>query len=273
MSWLCRAKIAYPFVFPMLKAGVFRGNVVHLHTFKYLSTMKIGIISAMDSEHRQLADRLQQKKESGEGRFRYVEGRLGQNDVVLTQCGIGKVNAAVGAAELIRRHRPDCIISTGVAGGIDTVLRVGDVVASDRLVYHDVYCGNDGTQYGQIQGMPLYYEADSSLLRHALDLNNSASLESRIHGGLICTGDRFVEAADELATIKGHFPQGLAVDMESAAIAQTCYIYGVPFLSFRIISDTPGAHDNNFAQYKDFWATMAERSFQTTWAFLKGVKG
>ena len=92
--------------------------------------MKIGIISAMDSEHRQLADRLSQKRESGEGRFRYVEGILGRNDVVLTQCGIGKVNAAVGAAELIRRHRPDCIVSTGVAGGIDAGLRVGDVVAA-----------------------------------------------------------------------------------------------------------------------------------------------
>ena len=121
--------------------------------------MKIGIISAMDSEHRQLADRLSQKRESGEGRFRYVEGILGRNDVVLTQCGIGKVIAAVGAAELIRRHRPDCIVSTGVAGGIDAGLRVGDVVASDRMVYHDVYCGNDGTRYGQVQGKPLYYAA------------------------------------------------------------------------------------------------------------------
>lgn len=170
--------------------------------------MKIGIISAMDSEHRQLADRLSQKKESGEGRFRYVEGLLGRNDVVLTQCGIGKVNAAVGAAELIRRYRPDCIVSTGVAGGIDACLRVGDVVASDRLVYHDVYCGNDGTRYGQVQGMPLYYEASPQLLRHALELNDGAGLESRIHGGLICTGDRFVEDTAELAAIKRHFPRG-----------------------------------------------------------------
>ena len=231
--------------------------------------MKIGIISAMDSEHRQLADRLSQKRESGDGRFRYVEGILGRNDVVLTQCGIGKVNAAVGAAELIRRHRPDCIVSTGVAGGIDAGLRVGEVVASVRVVYHDVYCGNDGTRYGQVQGMPLYYEASPQLMRHALELNDGAGLESRIHGGLICTGDRFVEDAAELAAIKRHFPQGMAVDMESAAIAQTCFVYGVPFLSFRIVSDTPGAHDDNFAQYRDFWATMAERSFQTTWAFLE----
>lgn len=230
--------------------------------------MRIGIISAMDSEHRQLSERLSDKRETVEGKFRYVEGCVGGNEFVLTQCSIGKVNAAVGTTELIRRYRPACIISTGVAGGIDTCLRVADVVASSRLVYHDVYCGNDGTEYGQIQGMPLFYEADARLLRHAVGLNQSASLESRIHGGLICTGDRFVEDNEELATIKRHFPQGLAVDMESAAIAQTCYIYGMPFISFRIISDTPGAHDDNFAQYKDFWSVMADRSFHTTWAFL-----
>ena len=230
--------------------------------------MRIGIISAMDSEHRQLSERLSDKRETVEGKFRYVEGRVGGNESILTQCGIGKVNAAVGAAELIRRYRPACIISTGVAGGIDTCLQVADVVASSRLVYHDVYCGNDGTEYGQIQGMPLFYEADVRLLRHAVGLNQSVSLENRIHGGLICTGDRFVENDEELAAIKRHFPQGMAVDMESAAIAQTCYIYGTPFLSFRIISDTPGAHDDNFSQYKDFWSVMADRSFHTTWAFL-----
>lgn len=230
--------------------------------------MKIGIISAMDSEHHQLSERLNNKKEVKEGKFRYVEGRIGTNELVLTQCGIGKVNAAIGATELIHRYHPTCIISTGVAGGIDTKLQVADVVASDRLVYHDVYCGNDGTEYGQIQGMPLYYNAHAELLRHALGLNQSASLENRIHGGLICTGDRFVEANEELTAIKRRFPQGMAVDMESAAIAQTCYIYETPFLSFRIISDTPGAHDDNFTQYKDFWGTMADRSFQTAWAFL-----
>ena len=71
----------------------------------------------------------------------------------------------------------------------------------------------------------------------------------------------------ELDTIKQRFPDGLAVDMESAAIAQTCYLYNVPFLSFRIISDTPGVEDHA-SQYADFWGTMAERSFLTIWTFL-----
>lgn len=232
--------------------------------------MKLGIISAMDSEHRQLADRLQDKEEVKDGSFHYVVGRLGDNDVVLTQCGIGKVNAAVGTSEMIRRFHPDCIISTGVAGGIDNCLEVTDVVVSNRVVHHDVWCSM-GNEYGQVQGLPLFFEGYAPLLQHALSLNNTG-LESRIHEGLICTGDQFIEDKQQLAAIKEHFPEGLACDMESAAIAQTCYLYGVNFLSFRIISDTPGAHEDNFNQYLDFWGTMADRSFQITWAFLSTIK-
>ena len=172
----------------------------------------------MDSEHRRLVERLQDKNTSGDGSFRYVEGTLGGNHVILTQCGIGKVSAAVGASELIRRFSPDCIVSTGVAGGIDACLKVTDVVASQRLVYHDVWCG-DGNEYGQVQGFPASYEGCPSLLRHALSLNE-AGMESRIHSGLVCTGDRFITNRMELDTIKQRFPGGLAVDMESAAIAQ-----------------------------------------------------
>lgn len=233
--------------------------------------MRIGIISAMDSEHRQLAERIEEKKVTTEGNCSYVEGRLGENHLILTQCGIGKVNAAIGASELIRRFAPDCVISTGVAGGIDRMLQVTDVVVSSKLVYHDVYCGNDGTAYGQVQGMPLYFEGCAPLVRHAVGLNISGCLESKVHEGLICTGDQFVEDKEVLSGIKRNFPDGLAVDMESCSIAHTCYVYGVPFVSFRIISDTPGAHDDNFAQYENFWGTMAERSFHTTWEFLKSL--
>ena len=222
----------------------------------------------MDSEHRQLVERLQDKKMSGDGNLHYVEGLLGGNRVILTQCGIGKVNAAVGATELIRRFAPDCGISTGVAGGIDTCLRVSDVVVSERLVYHDVWCGNE-YEYGQMAEMPAVYEGCVSLLEHALSLNGTG-LESYIHSGLICTGDQFITNRTELDANKQRFPDGLAVDMESVAIAQTCYLYNTPFLSFRIISDTPGA-DKHFDQYQNFWGEMADRSFHVTETFLKAL--
>lgn len=181
------------------------------------------------------------------------------------QCGIGKVNAAAGTVELIRNFAPDCIISTGVAGGIDTCLNVMDVVASRQIVYHDVWCG-EGNAYGQIQGLPLFFSGNDTLYDCALSLDT----ETPIHGGLICTGDKFITDANELKDIKRNFPEGLAVDMESAAIAQICYLYKVPFISFRIISDTPGA-EQHLEQYKNFWGEMADRSFHVTETFLKSL--
>ena len=227
--------------------------------------MKIGIIAAMSSEYKQVAQLLENKKEYTEGIYEYTEGTIKNNTVILTKCGIGKVNAAVGAVELIRTFQPDCIISTGVAGGIDKCLKVMDVVASAQIVYHDVWCG-EGNAYGQIQGMPTFFEGNKTLFDCAVSLDT----ETPIHGGLICSGDKFITDREELDVIKGNFPEGLAVDMESGSIAQVCPIYKVPFISFRIISDTPGA-ENHWEQYTNFWGEMADRSFGVTKAFLESL--
>lgn len=227
--------------------------------------MKIGIITAMSSEQKQLANQLENPTERKEGPFTYTEGTIKNNTIILMQCGIGKVNAAAGAVEMIRNFAPDCIISTGVAGGIDSCLNVMDVVVSSRIVYHDVWCG-EGNAYGQIQGLPLYFTGNETLFQGAISLDT----ETAIHGGLICSGDKFITDRQELETIKANFPEGLAVDMESASIAQVCHLYEVPFISFRIISDTPGA-EKHLEQYKNFWGEMADRSFHVTEAFLKAL--
>ena len=140
-----------------------------------------------------------------------------------------------------------------------------EVVASSHIVYHDVWCG-EGNAYGQIQGMPAIFEGNKTLLDCAMALDT----ETPIHGGLICSGDKFITDREELNVIKGNFPEGLAVDMESGAIAQVCHIYQVPFISFRIISDTPGA-ENHWEQYTNFWGEMADRSFGVTKAFLESL--
>ena len=227
--------------------------------------MKIGIIAAMSSEYKQVAQLLENKKEYTEGIYEYTEGTIKNNTTILTKCGIGKVNAAVGAVELLRTFQPDCVISTGLAGGIDKCLKVMDVVASAQIVYHDVWCG-EGNAYGQIQGMPTFFEGNKTLFDCAISLDT----ESPIHGGLICSGDKFITDSEELDAIKGNFPDGLAVDMESGSIAQVCHIYKVPFISFRIISDTPGA-ENHWEQYTNFWGEMADRSFGVTKAILESL--
>ncbi|MGL4852566.1 MAG: 5'-methylthioadenosine/adenosylhomocysteine nucleosidase [Phocaeicola sp.] len=227
--------------------------------------MKIGIITAMSSEMEQVARLLNHKKECQAGPFRYTEGELNGHEVFLMKCGIGKVNAAAGAVEMIRAFQPDCVISTGVAGGIDSCLQVMDVVASQQIVHHDVWCG-EGNDHGQVQDLPTFFQANEVLYTCATSLQS----ETKIYGGLICSGDQFISNREELNQIKGNFPTGLAVDMESASIAQVCYLYQVPFISFRIISDAPGA-DNHWEQYTNFWQTVADRSFGVTQEFLHSL--
>ena len=229
--------------------------------------MTIGILTAMQSEHDLLASLLDNKHTRQINNFSYLHGKKGDHEIILLQCGIGKVNATIGTVELIKNYAPSYIISTGVAGGIDACLSVMDVVVSEQIVYHDVWCGME-CEHGQIQGLPTFFNAAPKLVEAALSLNDTQ--HTKIHSGLICTGDQFITSRTELDTIKTNFPLGLAVDMESCAIAHTCHIYGVPFVSFRIISDTPGV-DEHIQQYEDFWGEMATRSFQVTKHFLEAI--
>ena len=215
--------------------------------------MKIGIIVAMDKELQQL-------------RPLFPEDR-----VILQKSGIGKVNAAIQTAEMIRRYSPDCIISTGCAGGNGDDVNVQDVVVSTELAYHDVYCGSaiGHSVYGQVQGLPPRFAADPYLLSQARQMSVADSRLS-IHPGLIVTGDWFVDTKEKMRQIIGHFPEARAVDMESCAIAHTCYINKVPFVSFRVISDIP-LRDTDASQYHNFWDTIAQNSFQVTKTFIESL--
>lgn len=219
----------------------------------------------MSVEFKQVAAMLSSTLEEKRGPQTYLVGNLGRHKVVLQQCGIGKVNAACGVTQLIMHYQPDCVISTGVAGGIDAKLKVMDVVVSQRVCYHDVWCG-EGCDPGQVQGLPTFFPCSGELVDKAMQIETGV----RIMPGLICTGDRFITAREELDAIKKDYPEGLAVDMESASIAQVCHIFGIPFVSFRIVSDTPGA-DSHFEQYLNFWDTMADKSFRVTQAFLNSL--
>ena len=225
----------------------------------------IGVLTAMSVEYRQVAAMLQDAETVKSGPQEFLVGSLGESKVVLLQCGIGKTNAATGVTNLIMTFHPDCVISTGVAGGIDTRLDVMDVVIGKEVCYHDVYCGDD-CDPGQVQGLPRLFKGDERLVELASTLKTDVHIVS----GLICSGDQFITNRDELDIIKGKYPQGLAVDMESGAIAQVCHLWSIPFLSFRIISDTPGVKAH-FKQYLNFWDTMADKSFAVTKEFLSKI--
>lgn len=219
----------------------------------------------MNIEYRHVAAMLSETETVQSGPQAFLIGKMGESKVVLLQCGIGKTNAASGVTNLIMSFHPDYIISTGAAGGIDAKLNVMDIVIGKEVCYHDVICG-DNYDPGQVQGLPRFFSGNA----HLIDIATSLQTDIRIVPGLICTGDQFITNRDELNVIKEKYPEGLAVDMESAAIAQVCHLWNVPMLSFRIISDTPGV-DAHFEQYLNFWDTMAEKSFAVTKEFLSKI--
>ena len=157
--------------------------------------------------------------------------------------GIGKVNAAVCAYKLIREHHVEEILSFGCAGGMTNEVEVGDVVIGDAYCYHDVWCG-EPNERGQVQGLPMTFPSN---------WERWTWLHEGCKHGLIASGDALCDnvlMASAIVQILEKNP--IAVDMESAAIAQVCHKEGVPFTSIRVISDNPllGRHAD---EYKDFW--------------------
>lgn len=228
--------------------------------------MKTGIIVAMGVEFRLVEALLTNRQPQTIRGFHFIAGKMGNKEVVLMQAGIGKVCAAVGTVEMIMNFHPDVIVNTGVAGGIDEKLRVMDIVVGKEVAYHDVWCG-EGNELGQIQGMPARYKCDPVLYETALSVQSDIAL----CGGLICCGDQFITNREALEKIKNNFPDGLAVDMESGAMAQVCFMYGVPFLSCRVISDTPGQVENHALQYHDFWEMAPEKSFEVLQQIIRKI--
>ena len=114
--------------------------------------MKIGIIVAMDKEFTQLKTLLGESQTERKNFKDFVIGKIGDNEVVMQQCGIGKVNSTIGAVEMIDNYHPDLIISSGVAGGADINLNVTEVVVATECVYHGkglLWCRRRAAAVGQ----------------------------------------------------------------------------------------------------------------------------
>lgn len=216
--------------------------------------MKIGVIVAMDKELALLLHLLENPKHTETNGFGFHTGKIGQAEIVAMKCGIGKVNAAMGTMTLIDLFAPDLVINTGVAGGTGGNAGVLDIVVGTRVAYHDVWCG-PGTEWGDAAGCPRFF--------HTSDMVNSLPClheGDTVKHGLVASGDIFVSDPEVVSRIRSLYPDVDAVDMESAAIAQVCYLRQVPFACMRVISDTPGT-DDNIAQYQNFWEEAPRHTF------------
>lgn len=202
--------------------------------------MSIAIIGAMEEEIADLKAQIEGIKMTQIANGIFYTGQLEGKEVILLQSGIGKANAASTTALLIERFSPELVINTGSAGGLDPALHVGDVVVATELTYSDVDGTAFGYTYGQVPQMPASYPVDPALLAFATEALGETRIEGQIVNGLITTADSFISQAERAHFIRSQFPEAKVTDMEGAAVVQTAYQFGVPFLAVRSLSDLAG---------------------------------
>lgn len=218
---------------------------------------KIAIITAMQSEYDAVKSLYNFSGNDGRASV-----KIDDKEIFLIKSGMGKVNSALATNEGVQLGA-NLVINTGLAGGIDNSLQQGDIVLAERVCYHDVYCG-EGNALGQVQDLPLYFNSAENAFQK---ISRAAS---HFKPGLIVTGDQFLTDVVRLKEIKNTFPEALAVDMESAAVAQTCYLNNIPFISLRIISDVVGK-ENQVEQYNNFWQNMPHQAAEMLDTAIKAL--
>ncbi len=211
--------------------------------------MKIGILGAMAQEIALLKQHMQLKETFHFAHLEYYVGTINDVEVVLVKCGIGKVAASVSTTVMIDKFAPDFVVNTGSAGGFDTQLDIGDVVIATGVQHHDVDVTHFGYKRGQVYGMPDIYPCDVRMVDAAVNAANNITC-TKIKRGLVCTGDSFIGCDDAVTRLRGLFPDMSAVEMEGAAIGQTCFMLDTPFLVIRSLSDIAGKESSiSFSEY------------------------
>lgn len=202
-----------------------------------------------------------------QGPQRWHEGVLDGVPVLLAVCGVGKVNAAALTQALLARGAA-AVVFTGVAGGVDASLKVGDLVVSRDAVQHDVDVTALGYEPGQVPGASTLFVADAhlrGLLRAAAE-GVAASEGVRLLEGRVASGDAFVADPARVKQLRERFGAACA-EMEGAAVAQVCAAWGVPWVVVRSISDTAD-HDAN-VDFRAFTEVAARRAVMVVRALLQ----
>lgn len=210
----------------------------------------IGIIGAMPSELADIREMLGESEIKRVSGFDFYINKYNDKTIIHACCGIAKVNAALCTQVLIDNFSPDAVINTGIAGGMNSEVKVCDIVVSDEVLPHDLdlhflkdyppYCG--------------IFKADGRLIEAAETICRDFGVKS--FRGRIVSGEAFISDNDIKASIMGKFSP-YAVDMESAALGHCCYLNKIPFVSVRCISDN--ADDEGAMSFDEFEKIAAKR--------------
>ena len=195
--------------------------------------MKIGILCAGDGEVAPVLSRMTDIRPKDRIKLRFYEGKLDGHDVVTLFSGVCKVNAAIATQVLIDGFGCGAVINCGTCGGIDENLDIFHTVIATKSFYHDVNEDNFTDFHPWLSGPE--FPSDEGFVKAARAVEESGEADN-LYFGLVVSGERFI-VHDERQNIIDRF-RPLAVDMETAAAAHTCYVNDIPFLAVRTVTDT-----------------------------------
>ena len=213
---------------------------------------RTGIIGALSEEVDTLKKLVKGAKTTKAAGMEFCEGTLDGKDVVIVQCGMGKVNAGICAHTLINDFGCTKVVNTGVAGSLDNKLDIGDIVVSVDAVQHDFDVEPIGFQKGEIPYTGLYaFPADEEMRAMAIEAAGKVAPGIHAYEGRVCSGDQFVATEEQKRAITSNFG-GMCCEMEGAAVAQACYLNNAPFVVIRAISDkSDGSHSVEYETFKE----------------------
>ncbi len=230
---------------------------------------KLGIIGAMAVEVETLKEKMTETTICQKAGMEFCEGVLEGLPAVVVQCGVGKVNAAMCAQILCESYGVTYLVNTGIAGSLSNELDIADLLVSTDAVYHDFDCVAFGYPYGKVPGLDVEaFPADRQLAKMAFAAAESVN-PGHTRQGRVATGDQFVcskEQKEKIIALTG----AKCTEMEGAAIAQTAYRNGVPFVILRAISDK--ADDSVSMDYPTFEALAAHRCAEVACRLAQRLK-
>ena len=229
--------------------------------------MKIGIIAAEQEEFESILEEMKEEDRKEIYELTFVKGKIKEKACILVKGGVGKVNAARATQILIDNFKPDYIINVGVAGGLNPMLNIGDIVIGETLVQHDFDITAFGHTKGYIPGVGDKIYSDEYLINKIEEaIGNQEERVYNYEKGVIASGDIFCTEIPMRDKIYAKF-NAECVEMEGAAIAQVCSLCNVPFVVIRSISDTPNG--KNEVTYQQFIELASKRCANILKEFLK----
>lgn len=224
----------------------------------------VGVIAAMASEIDALKASLPGAEEEVISGVTYVYGELPACNLVMAQCGIGKVFAAMCAQTMILRFHPDQLLNIGVGGSLTPKLNIADVCIATAVVQHDLDTTGLGDPMGMVSGINVVEFNCAEEITGKL-CAGAETLGIHFEQGIIASGDQFISDADVKKRLVDSF-HAIVCEMEGGAIGHVCYVNQVPFAILRAVSDN--GDENAQRAYEDALDRASDVAIQIAKQYL-----